>query len=132
MRPLPPFRVELFINAVRASADVLKLEENKQPIYSQFCTSELFRQVSLGVRAADVRDYEVVTNYSLQSDGVVTAQQRVVTYLQPQDALYFQVANRAVSLYDYVLEMKRVPPGPDAPAAAQACVATPKDIVQCV
>lgn len=131
LRPLPPLRIELFINAARCSVDVLKLQREGQPSPPTFCTAELFRQVSLGVRAAQVRDFEVITAYSFEQEGRVQATQRVAVYLQPQDAAYFQAAGRAVSVYDYALTLTRM--GPEgAPQGAAACVATPKDVIQCV
>lgn len=132
LRPLPPLRIELFINAARSSADVLRLQREGQPEPASFCTAELYRQVKLGVRAADVRDYEVITAYTLEQQGRVVAAQRVAVYLQPQDAAFFQAAGRAVAVYDYALTLTRVPAGADAPLGAAACVATPKDVVQCV
>lgn len=132
LRPLPPLRIELFINAARSSVDVLKLQREGNPPPESFCTAELYRQVTLGVRAAQVRDYEVVTSFRFENEGLVQATQRVAVYLQPQDAAYFQAGGRAVTVYDYALTLTRVGPDGGAPAGAAACVPTPKDVVQCV
>ncbi len=89
-------------------------------------------QVFLGVRSVDVSDYEILNSYQYLKPGLVAARQRSALYLQPNDQLYFQAAGRAVAIYDYEINMKRVPLPEDAPRGAQACVQTPKQFAQCL
>lgn len=89
-------------------------------------------QVTLGVRAVDVSDYEIITLYRRNPDGTVSGHQRTAVYLDARAPLYFQAAGRAVALFEYDLTMERVAPDPDAPFGAVACVPTPKDVVQCI
>jgi len=122
MQPLPPQRAELYINNTRS--------ESLDP--SSFVTSQLYRQVMLGVRAVDTTDYEVMTVYEAFGGGLIRARQRTALYLQPYDPSYFKAFGRAVAIYDHDLEMQRVPAPPDA-GGADACVKTPKeDYVQCL
>lgn len=121
MAPLPPRRLELYINALRSEGEG-----------NRFATSELSRQVMLAIRAAQVTDYEVLNEYRLVSPGVVKGRQRSLLYLQPQDPLYFESGRKAVAVYDYEFTMTRVAPAEDAPMGAVACVPTPKDVIQCL
>ena len=93
-----------------------------------FLTSVLYRQVLLGVRQADVLDYEVISSYSLQNPGRVQGRERVALYLDPRHPLFFNAGGRSVGVLDYELELERVA----APVGAKACVLTPKDVVQCI
>jgi hypothetical protein len=93
-----------------------------------FLTSILYRQVLLGVRQADVLDFEVITSYSLLSPRRVQGKESVALFLDPRHPLYFNAGGRAVGVLDYEFEMERVA----APAGANACVLTPKDVVQCI
>ena len=123
MAPLPPRRLELYINGLKSEIG----EDGKS-----FVTSELSRQVMLGIRAAQVTDYEVVNEYELVKPGVIKGKQRSLLYLQPQDPLYFQVFGKAVAVYDYEFTMTRVAVPEDAPRGAIACVMTPKQVDQCL
>ena len=86
----------------------------------------------LPVSQVDVTDYELLHEYRLDKEGLVTGRQRSALYLQPQEAKYFEAGGRAVAVYDYDFVMRRVPPPEDAPAGAVACVPTPKGVVQCL
>lgn len=121
--PLPPRRIELYINA-------LHREESQNG--DAFYTSELARQVFVAVRDVKVSDYEVLNEFRKVGPGKVVGRQRSILYLNPQDELFFQAGNRGVAVYDYDFEMERVPSPADAPPGAVACVTTPKDVAQCV
>lgn len=125
--PLPPRRLELFINAL--SSEEGAPEGGPEPA---FYTSELCRQVLVGVRQVEVKDYEIMHSYRLAAPGVVEGRQRSCLYLQPQEERFFQAAGRAVAVYDYRFRMTRLPPPGDAPPGAAACVQTPKAVWQCV
>lgn len=84
------------------------------------------------MRQVDVSDYEVMTEFVLQSDGAVTARQRTALYLEPRDALYFEARGAAAVVYDFELELEREAPPADAPRGAVACVLTPKGVSQCI
>jgi len=84
--------------------------------------------VTLGVRRADVQDYEVLTAFALAAPGRVVARQRTLIYLEPRDDLYFRARRRAVAVLDYDLVFTRV----KAPEGATVCVETPKDVIQCI
>lgn len=86
----------------------------------------------MAVRAVDVSDYEVLTSFTLQGDGSITATQRTAVFLDPRQPLYFEALGRAVAIYDAQLSMRRVGPPADAPEGAVACVDTPKGVAQCV
>lgn len=124
--PLPPRRLELFINALS--------QEDGPPeggADTAFYTSELCRQVLLGVRQVEVKDYEIMHSYRLTGPGAAEGRQRSCLYLQPQEERFFQAAGRAVAVYDYRFSMRRLPPPGDAPSGAAACVQTPKAVWQC-
>lgn len=123
MAPLPPRRLELYVNALQSEEDA----EN-----NVFRTSELARQVLVAVRDVQVTDYEIVNEYRRVSDGKIAGRQRSLLYLQPQDALFFQAGGRPVAAYDYEFTMERVLVPADAPRGAVACVLTPKNVNQCV
>jgi hypothetical protein len=140
---LPPRRIELYINALRSEFfnQVADGGEAPDPIYNAgaagspgdtFATGELMRQVMLGVRQADVTDYELLREYRLEREGVVTGRQRSALYLQPQEDKYFEALGRAVAVYDYTFRMTRLPPPEDAPPGARACVVTSKGVAQCL
>ncbi|PRW44443.1 hypothetical protein C2E21_6800 [Chlorella sorokiniana] len=122
MAPLPPRRLELYINHL----------SSEEGLDGSFLTSELCRQVLLGVRQVEVKDYEIMHEYRLQPDGSILGRQRSCLYLQPQEPRFFEAGGRAVAMYDYAYTMRRVPPPEDAPTAAVACVLTPKSVWQCV
>jgi hypothetical protein len=93
-----------------------------------FLVSELNRQVNLGVRRADVQDYEVLTALARVGETKLIGRQRTLLYLEPRDELYFSARGRAVAVLDYELQYTRVA----APEGATACVETPKDVIQCI
>ncbi|KAI8464780.1 MAG: hypothetical protein J3K34DRAFT_439122 [Monoraphidium minutum] len=138
MRPLPPRRAELYIQNIQSAElePVYSEEDAPSAAYAAFpppnapgwVLSELCRQVTLGVRSAEVQDYEVATVFALVSPSRIVARQRTLLYLEPRDDLYFQARGRAVAAYDYELSYRRVA----APSGATACVETPKDVVQCI
>lgn len=98
-----------------------------------FATSELNRQVLLGMRQVDVSDYQVVNAYTLLAEGCVAVRQRTAVFLDPRQERYFSAAGRAVALYDYdVVLMRRRPADGESVGGAVACVQTPKDFVQCI
>jgi hypothetical protein len=125
MVPLPPRRIELYVNA-------LKSEQPGGEFGKTFVTSELARQVLVAVRDVQVTDYEVMNEYRLVAPGKIEGRQRSLLYLQPQDPNYFKAFNRAVAVYDYTFTMTREAPEADAPVGAVACVPTPKDVIQCL
>eukprot|EP00850_Spirogloea_muscicola_P019550 SM000193S05174 [mRNA] locus=s193:113921:115871:+ [translate_table: standard] len=91
-------RAELFIGRRRqeraANGDFLKFE--------------LYRQVTNTSRQTTVGDYEVISRFHRVNDQLVTVQQRVAAFLQPQDAAYFEVGSKAVAIYDYNLTMTKL------------------------
>jgi len=94
-------KIELYIN-------------NRQGLYvtdAEYIASELFRQVTLGLRSVEVADYEIISQYRLLPDGTIRGRQRNLVYLQPQDDLYFDASNRAVAVYDYDLFLQRTSTG---------------------
>ncbi|KAI3424728.1 hypothetical protein D9Q98_008117 [Chlorella vulgaris] len=121
---LPPRRLELYINAL-SSEDGIGDD-------TAFYTSELCRQVLLGVRQAEVKDYEIMHSWRRVKSDLVEGRQRSCLYLQPQEPGFFKAGGRAVAVYDYSFTMKRNAAPDDAPRGAVACVPTPKDVVQCV
>ena len=76
MRILPPQRAELFISAQRASPAT-----NGKAFYCAECV----RQVMVGVRSVNIRDYEIMSKFSRGVSGDVLVQQRVAVYLSPQE-----------------------------------------------
>jgi hypothetical protein len=122
LAPLPPRRLELFVNA-------LSSEKEGETI---FRTSELARQVFITVNNVQVSDYEVLNEFKLVKDGYITGRQRSFLYLQPQDPLFFKSSGKAVCVYDYGFTMAREPVGEDDPSGAEACVDTPKQVTQCI
>ncbi|KAJ9512178.1 hypothetical protein QJQ45_012674 [Haematococcus lacustris] len=115
-------KAEVFIN--NRSSDPL----NDSPC--SWSCSELYRQVSQAARQGSVGDYQVITKFVAASRvdvcdtaAGVEAQMRVAAFLQPQDALYFETGGKAVAVYDYRMQLSRVPPPPppaqDPPAPAQ-------------
>jgi hypothetical protein len=127
MVPLPPRRIELYVNALKSETPG-GVEGNGRT----FVTSELARQVLVAVRDVQVTDYEVINEYRLVAPGKIEGRQRSLLYLQPQDPNYFKAGNRAVAVYDYTFTMTREVPEADAPQGAVACVPTPKDVIQCL
>lgn len=123
MAPLPPRRLELYVNALQSETDADT---------GAFRTSELARQVLVAVRDVQVTDYEVVNEYRSVGEGKVVGRQRSLLYLHPQEPLYFRAQFHPVALFDYEFEMQRLPAPGDAPLGAVACVLTPKDVNQCV
>mmetsp|Transcript_7017 Transcript_7017/g.11933 ORF Transcript_7017/g.11933 Transcript_7017/m.11933 type:complete len:421 (+) Transcript_7017:308-1570(+) len=121
MRPLPPRLSEIYILNSQSEA----------PSEDTFITSELFRQVSTGGQSVAVQDYEVLTSFTQVQPGVVTARQRTVMYLQPNDPLFFQAFGRATAVSDYQLSLTRAPAPEDA-LGAIACAHTPKGYIQCL
>lgn len=95
-RPLPPRRAETFVSCMRQSATAS----------GDFVTAELVRQVSVGVRSVEATDFELIYRFSPHpTDGTVLCRQRSAVFLTPQDALYFDAADRAVALYDFAWRM---------------------------
>ena len=120
--PLPPRRLELFVNA-------LSSEKEGEDIFQ---TSELARQVFITVNNVQVSDYDVLNEFKLVKDGYITGRQRSLLYLQPQDPLFFKSSGKAVCVYDYGFTMAREPVRGDDPSGAEACVDTPKQVTQCI
>lgn len=76
---------------------------------------------------------QVLTVYEQLAPGSVRQRRRLAVYLEPRDSLFFQAGGRAVAVFDSQADMRRMPPPEDAAAAgAQACVLTPKDVIQCI
>eukprot|EP00850_Spirogloea_muscicola_P014340 SM000102S09198 [mRNA] locus=s102:75117:77076:- [translate_table: standard] len=73
-----------------------------------FLTFELYRQVTNAPRQTTIGDYEVISRFHRVNDQLVTVQQRVAAFLQPQDAAYFEVGSKAVAIYDYILTMTKL------------------------
>jgi hypothetical protein len=142
MQPLPPQRVELYLNNLRgeellpaaAEGDDTSGENGSSSSSNAnrvFVSSELCRQVVLGVRQVDVQDYEIMHRYELLAPGRIRAVQRTAVYLEPRDALYFKAGGHPVAVYDYELELVRTEVA-DTLGRPVACVETPKDVVQCI
>ncbi|KAG7671449.1 hypothetical protein NADE_000913 [Nannochloris sp. 'desiccata'] len=127
MVPLPPRRIELYVNALKSEQPGGVEGDGKI-----FVTSELARQVLVAVRDVQVTDYEVINEYRLIAPGKIEGRQRSLLYLTPQDPNYFRAGNKAVTMYDYAFTMTRESPEADAPQGAVACVPTPKDVIQCL
>ena len=65
-------------------------------------------------------DQEVVSEYRLLEDGQIQARIRLAGYLNPNDVLFFASEQKAVTLSDYSLVLKKVPPVRfEAPPPAQ-------------
>jgi len=105
MRPLPPKRTEVFINNRDAAIS------SSSP--SSFACSELFRAVTIGPGSVAVADSENACLYTLEKEGQIRGRQRNLVYLVPnpnskEGDLYMQTKGRAVAIYEYAIEMKRV------------------------
>ncbi|KAJ1491824.1 hypothetical protein T484DRAFT_1773165 [Baffinella frigidus] len=95
MRPLPPKRTEVFINNRDAALS---------PDGNTFASSEVFRAVTLGPAQSAVADSENAAVLSLvEGTGGVGSVVRGV-----QRSMVFLVGARAVAIYDYDVEMRRV------------------------
>lgn len=102
------------------------------PLPTDRCLPPYLMQVLLGVRQAEVKDYEIMHSWRRVKSDLVEGRQRSCLYLQPQEPGFFKAGGRAVAVYDYSFTMKRNAAPDDAPRGAVACVPTPKDVVQCV
>ncbi|GKY93319.1 hypothetical protein MPSEU_000299500 [Mayamaea pseudoterrestris] len=130
MRPLGRRRATVYLNG-RARAD------NDQGSVS--CVLEQSRSVLQAPGAVVVSDTEVVTEYYAIDSDHVKAVSRIAVYLSPnpnsrEGLLWEQVGGRAVGLYDYELDMRRIKESfqlGDGTMIEKACVTTPKDYVQC-
>lgn len=130
MRPLPPKRIELYLNNQATESDGYA-EIVPGDSRRSFVVSELSRQVTMATRNVQVQDYEVLTEYVRQSEDTVTARQVSAVYLDPRHPRYFNAAGRAVAIYRYSLVMSRVAT-PTGDGGSVTCVETPKDVVQCI
>jgi hypothetical protein len=111
---------------------LLLLSANRIGCTARQVFESVFLQVLLGVRQAEVKDYEIMHSWRQLAPGRLAGRQRSCLYLQPQERLYFAAAGRAVAVYDYDVTATRVAAPADAPVGAVACVATPKGISQCI
>lgn len=119
LRPLPARRQQLLFNNLQS--------ERVRP--DLYVCSEFVRTVTLGPgRSVSVTDSETLSEYQVKGDGdTIAGRQRVALFLTPnpnsaEGALFFDTNNKAIGIFDYEFEMKRV----------GNCVTTPKGIDQCV
>ncbi|CAG9465196.1 unnamed protein product [Pedinophyceae sp. YPF-701] len=74
-----------------------------------FAWFEAYRQVSQAARQGGVGDYLMAQEWTRGSDGgSARGRLRCASFLQPQDALYFEVGNDAVGLYDYDVAARKL------------------------
>lgn len=86
-----------------------------------------------------VSDTETITEYTKVTDDYVVAVSRIAVYPVPnpnnrEGVLWQQVGGRAVAFYDYEMDMHRMTEEfqlSDGTKVRRACVATPRDVVQC-
>eukprot|EP00419_Tripos_fusus_P007937 CAMPEP_0172678288 /NCGR_PEP_ID=MMETSP1074-20121228/15294_1 /TAXON_ID=2916 /ORGANISM="Ceratium fusus, Strain PA161109" /LENGTH=333 /DNA_ID=CAMNT_0013496299 /DNA_START=24 /DNA_END=1025 /DNA_ORIENTATION=- len=65
-----------------------------------------------------VVDEEVLTELRRQPNGSVDARVRLIGYLNPNDPLFFQAGNKAVTIADYSLQFSRLAESTNATAAS--------------
>lgn len=120
----PPQKAELYLSALRGDDTTRESDV--------FYTAECTRQVSIGVAREAVSDYQILCRFERKGPDDVLLTQRVAVYLTPQDPAYFDVANAAVGVYTYTINMRRnTADSPDG-GPRLACVETPKEVVQCI
>jgi hypothetical protein len=130
MRPLGPRRGEVYITS--REAEFVPDNENV------FACCEQSRSVTLATRNVVVSDTESTTEFQKVSPNLVRAVNRIAVYLTPnpnsrEGILWQQVDGKAVAFFDYELEMRRKTESflVDGQKVERACVATPKEIIQC-
>lgn len=74
------------------------------------CQRSLFALTNQSTAPPITTDTEFVFSYSKLSDDHIQGKLRIVGYLNPNDKLYFQALNRAVTIQDYELDLTRVAP----------------------
>jgi hypothetical protein len=129
MRPLGRRRATVYING----------RTRVESPQGNSCVLEQTRSVLQAPGTVVVSDSETTTEYHQISDNYVVAVSRVAVFLSPnpnsrEGVLWEQVGGRAVGLYDYYLDMHRIPESftlEDGTVVQKACVRTPKDYVQC-
>ena len=151
LRPLGPRRAEVFLNArateyatATANGKTDENDENDEndPDASSaavFCAAERSRTVMLAPGSVAVSDTETITEYTKVTDDYVVAVSRIAVYPVPnpnnrEGVLWQQVGGRAVAFYDYEMDMHRMTEEfqlSDGTKVRRACVATPRDVVQC-
>jgi hypothetical protein len=129
MRPLGRRRGELYITG-RASSTSSD---------GSFGMTEQVRGVLVGSGLGVVSDSETITEFHPISNDHVVAVLRIAVFLSPnpnsrEGLLWQQVGGRAVGLYDYQLDLRRINEEfrlADGSINKRSCVKTPKDFVQC-
>ena len=74
------------------------------------CQRSLFALTNQSTAPPITTDTEFVFSYNKISDDHIQGKLRIVGYLNPNDKLYFQALNRAVTIQDYELDLTRVAP----------------------
>ena len=90
-------KAEIFVNACRYTTSG-----------DEHTVAESFRQVSQARQSGFVYDYEQLQKFQGVGQNVMHADMRVAAFLVPQASAYFQVQGKAVALYDYALEYRRI------------------------
>jgi hypothetical protein len=72
------------------------------------CSRSLFALTNESTAPPITTDTETIFQYQRLDENHVTGKLRLAGYLNPNDKLYFEARNRAVTLLDYTLDLKRV------------------------
>jgi hypothetical protein len=72
------------------------------------CSRSLFALTNESTVPPITTDTETIFQYQRLDENHVTGKLRLAGYLNPNDKLYFEARNRAVTLLDYTLDLKRV------------------------
>mmetsp|Transcript_8484 Transcript_8484/g.13273 ORF Transcript_8484/g.13273 Transcript_8484/m.13273 type:complete len:367 (+) Transcript_8484:87-1187(+) len=120
MRPLGPRRAEVYIDSRQSEF---------HPDGSSYACAEKSRTVTISTGSVIVSDTESTTEFQKIGPDQVHAVNRIAVYLTPnpnsrEGVLWQEVRGKAVAFFDYELEMQR--------SDGEACVKTPKGVLQCV
>jgi hypothetical protein len=97
-------KAELFLNA-RTGECVASATPGREV----YVTTENIRQVNQAKNDGFVYDYLVITRYSRAAGSdALDISQRVAAFVMPQEPLYFEALDKAVALYDYTFQARRV------------------------
>jgi hypothetical protein len=77
------------------------------PEGDRFIATELSQQIFRGAGDLYLNEVETTTDYRLQADGRITADQFSAVYLSPRDPDYFRALDRPVALYRYRLDLEK-------------------------
>lgn len=134
-------RTRLLLSALR-SDDPAGAEATEGTAGAVFRTAECSRTAPLlaagrgGGGATAVRDFLTLSRFERVGPHGAALRQRVAVFLTPNDAAYFDAANRAVVVFDYAVRLDRVltpVPVEEGGSAGEpmVCVDTPKGVTQC-